>query len=226
MNEHGESVWAEPVFPPSSRRSVHVSYGLEDLFNERRPISLSDVAAALWAEPRASAQHDDFCDSRPIYPLGPCSCEELRKVRALNRPHIAAERIQALWRGHKTRQDLAKKNAEEIAVVEARWRRYDERYRIYVVCQNLMVEMMKDDTLWDATSTPYYIWMLEMGGPWIDEAEDFMRLRGWIRPQNEVRTHILKNFLVDALMQCGFTETQGRAFVSIVNTFKVPGESE
>jgi hypothetical protein len=163
-----------------------------------------------------------FCGGQWDTATGLCACETLWMIRQRHRPHYMAERIQSLWRGYKIRKELMMKRAEEIAPLETKWRRFDERYRIYVVCQNLMVELKKDDPLWDATATPFYLWMLEVGGPWIADAEHFMYLRGWVRPKNEVRTTILKRFAVDAMTQCGFKESDAWGLLSIVNTFKVP----
>jgi hypothetical protein len=42
-------------------RTVLYSQGLEDLFNERRPIDLADVSAALFAPPRAQSAIQEEC---------------------------------------------------------------------------------------------------------------------------------------------------------------------
>jgi hypothetical protein len=147
------------------------------------------------------------------------------------------ERIQAIWRGRKTRREVAKKNAEEIAATETHWRSYDECYRIYVVCQTLMVELMKDDerrmdllknnVLWDPTETPFYVWMCDVGGPWLAVAEEYMRIRGWRRPApRPVDPKRLKAYLLDAANQCGVPNTTAEAFLSIAGSFKVPDEWE
>lgn len=159
-------------------------------------------------------------NARSSCPNKPCVCEELERIRARHRPSYAATRIQSLWRGFKSRKDLAKKNAEEIAVVEERWRLYDQGYRLYVLCQNLMVAVKRDDPLWDATATPFYIWMLEDGGPWIEEAEDFMRLRGWVRPKNSrPPMSLVKSFFTDALAQCGLTAEEQRIAMALMDAF-------
>jgi hypothetical protein len=142
-------------------------------------------------------------------------------MRALNRPKIAATRIQALWRGYVGRQMVAEKKKREIAMLEDHWRHYDAKYRSYVVAQNLLVELKKNDPTWDPTQTIYYRWMLEEGGPWIEEAEHEMMKRGWVRPETELNVPILKELLVGVMQHCGFEEEDARALLSIVATFRV-----
>ncbi len=136
------------------------------------------------------------------------------------RPHIEATLIQSLWRGYKTRNELKEKHKEEIAAVESRWREYDEQYRISVICQNLMVHLKKSDRLWDATQTPFYVWMLEDGGPWIAAAEEFMQLRGWVRPKNyPLKMTTVKKFIQDALQQCDASAAEERIVMALMDSF-------
>jgi hypothetical protein len=161
----------------------------------------------------------DCGNARSSCPNSLCICVELERIRARHRPSYAATRIQSLWRGHKSRKDLIKKNAEELAVVEERWRLYDQEYRLCVLSQNLMVALKRDDDLWDATATSFYIWMLE-NGPWIEEAEDFMRLRGWVRPKNSrLPLSLILSFFTDALKQCGLTAEEMRIARALMDTF-------
>jgi hypothetical protein len=186
--------------------------GLEDLFREARPLSLRDVAVALWAEPHSLAEEQA---------LGHSAYEILREMRALHRPRIAVTRIQALWRGYQARKSIQEKKADEISpFLLPMWRHYDEKYQMYVVCQNLLVELKKDDPTWDATQSPYYLWMLEVGGPRIEDAEKFLFARGWVRPENELNVPLLKELLTGVMMHCGFEEKDARAILSVVATFK------
>ncbi len=218
---------SEMAFPALPRRRVVVSMGLEDLFREERPLDLSDLAAALWAEPREleSAECDDFCDGLHVYPLGPCACGGLRKMRALHRPQIVATRIQALWRGYATRKKTAQMKAD-IDALMPHWAHFNEKYETYAIAQNLVEELKKDDPTWDATQTPYYIWMRDVGLPWLHGAEHYMRIRGWTRPQTKLNTPVLKELLVMVMMHCGFEEKDAWAIFSVVGSFKVPEEWE
>ncbi len=166
-------------------------------------------------------------NARSSCPSDPCICETLERIRRQHRPSFMATRIQSVWRGHKTRKDLAKKHAEELAVVEERWRLYDKRYRLYVLCQNLMVAVKRDDPLWHADETPFYLWMLEVGGPWIEEAEDFMRARGWVRPRKSpISMALMKGFFRDALQQCGIGAEEMRIATALMDTFAAAVEEE
>jgi hypothetical protein len=138
-----------------------------------------------------------------------------------------ATRIQSLWRGYTTRKLVAKKKIAEVAIIEDHWRHYDEKYRLYVLCQNLMVAVKRDDPLWHADETPFYLWMLEVGGPWIEEAEDFMLRRGWVRPQkSRISMALMKSFFTDALQQCGLTAEEMRIATSLMDTFAAAVEEE
>jgi hypothetical protein len=202
MNERGEGVWADFSLP-------------------RRPIGLGDVVVALFSEPRPSSGHDEFCDGLPIYSFGPCSCEELRNIRALNRPHMAAERIQSLWRGYSTRKSIQERNAEEIASAEPIWRIYDEDYNRSVLCQNLLCELKKDDPTWDATQTRHYQWMLKTGGPLLEEYETYMLRRGWVRPQKKnIHVGFTLRALYNTLKECGVSDTEPRALFAIVKALE------
>jgi hypothetical protein len=221
MNAAGESVWAvDPLRAYAEPCFCDACEGAPKMRGE--PCHLCGeplwgcAALGCW-RPSCGPDGVEYLYEDGQHPLSP--------QHPLNRGR-SARQIQALWRGHATRKSLAKKKAEEIAVVEKRWRIYDEKYRIYVVCQTLAVELNKDDALWDASATPWDLWMLEVGGPWLADAEDFLRVRGWRRPQNEVRTALLKRYLVGVFLDQGFSESTANAFLSIVGTFKVPGEWE
>jgi hypothetical protein len=206
--------------PDPMARTVYASMGLEDLFRSQKPLDLSDLAAALWSSPRASAEHDDFCDGLHVYPLGPCACDQLRKIRALHRPHIAATQIQALWRGYTTRQEVAKRNAAEVKKYTPAWRSLDDQYRMYVFCQTLMGELKKDDPTWDATAEPYYIWMMEHG-PILEEWETFLRRRGWVRPKNKgvLNTHVFKRLINGVLESSGVPQSHWKTTMALYDTF-------
>jgi hypothetical protein len=179
---------------------------LEDLFNERRPIDLADISAALWAPP-------SFAE--------PCVCETLRRIRARHRPAILVTRIQSLWRGYKTRKSIQERNAEEVAAFLPIWRLYDEDYNRSVLCQTLMCELKKDDPTWDATQTRYYQWMLKTGGPFIEECETYMLLRGWVRPQKQ-NLHIgfTLRALYAVMKDCGVSDRDPKALSALVKTFE------
>jgi hypothetical protein len=203
MNESGESVWADFSPPPSP---------LDQLFRARRPISLRDLAVALWAEPYSSAEEEA---------LGRSAYETLREIRALHRPHMAAERIQSLWRGYSTRKSIQERNAEEIAAAEPIWRIYDEDYNRSVLCQNLLCELKKDDPNWDATQTRHYQWMLKTGGPLLEEYETYMLRRGWVRPQKKnIHVGFTLRALYNTLKECGVSDTDPRALFAIVKALE------
>ncbi len=223
-----EDLWESGTLPPPSKipktnqmaRTVNASYGLEDLFCTQKAIDLSDVAAALWSAPRVSAEHEDFCDGLHVYPLGPCACEQLHKIRTLHRPHNAATQIQAIWRGYVARKDLAKRNAEEVRKYTPAWRSLDDQYRMYVFCQTLMAELKKDDPTWDATAEPYYIWMMEHG-PILEEWETFLRRRGWVRPKNKgvLNTHVFKRLIYGVLESSGVPQSHWKTTMALYDTF-------
>jgi hypothetical protein len=205
-------------------RTVLFSNGLEDLFQERRPIDLADVAGALWADPLASAECDDFCDGLHVYPLGPCACGGLRRIRARHRPAVMATRIQSLWRGYKTRKTIEERNAEEIEAMLPIWRFYDEDYNRSVLCQTLMVELKRDDPTWDATQTPHYQWMLIIGGPFLEECETYMLRRGWVRPQKQnLHVGLTLTALYQVIADCGFSDRDPKALSALVRTFEILG---
>jgi len=93
-----------------------------------------------------------------------------------------ASALQALWRGHKARKQLKERNAEEVRAATPLWRTYDEEYKMNAICQTIEAELKKDDPSWDATKTPYYIWMQE-NSRFLDTCETYLRRRGWVRPR-------------------------------------------
>jgi hypothetical protein len=203
-------------------RTVLFSNGLEDLFHERRPIALADVAGALWAEPLASAECDDFCDGLHVYPLGPCACGGLRRIRARHRPAILATRIQSVWRGYKTRKEIQERNTEEIAATLPIWRIYDEDYNRSVLCQTFLCELKKDDPTWDATQTRHYKWMLNTGGPFLEECETYMLRRGWVRSQKpNIHVRFTLRSLYNVMEECGVNDKDPRALMALVKTFEI-----
>ena len=111
-----------------------------------------------------------------------CPVERLFTLRDRMARADTALRVQALWRGYKARKSLAERNAEELRAVTPLWRTYDEQYKMYAICQTIEAELKKDDAAWDATKTPYYVWMLEHSR-FIDDCETYMRRRGWVRPR-------------------------------------------
>lgn len=196
-------------------RTVLFSNGLEDLFQERRPIDLADVAGALWAEPLASAECDDFCDGLHVYPLGPCACGGLRRIRARHRPAIMATRIQSFWRGYKTR-----KNIEDIKRALPVWKLLDADYYCHRLCQTFMVELKKDDPTWDATQTAHYQWMLS-GGRTLERYETFMLERGWVRPQKpNIHVGFILNSLYSVMKDCGVSDKDPNALFALAKTFE------
>jgi hypothetical protein len=203
-----------------------------------RPLSLEDIVVELFAPSAPAFAEPCYCDicngaeklrgvpcgscGEPLWGCAglSCVCGILRRIRARHRPAILATRIQSLWRGYKTRKDIAEKNAEDIRAFEPLWRFYDEKYRTYVLCQNLVVALKKSDPSYDVTQTPYYIWMLETGGPWIEEAEEFMRLRGWVRPKStKVNLGVLRIMCEDIFKHCGLTDQEQRVALGLFDSF-------
>jgi hypothetical protein len=201
-----------------------------------RPLSLDDVVAELFA-PQAFAEpcYCDICNGAEKLRGAPCgSCGEpmwgcaglscvcglLARIRARHRPAILATRIQSLWRGYKTRKDIQEKNDAEVAVIEDHWRHYDEKYRTYVICQNLVVALKKNDPSYDVTQTIYYRWMLEEGGPWIAEAEDFMLQRGWVRPKStKLNMGVLSILFEGILKHCDLTDEEQQIALALMDSF-------
>ena len=202
-----------------------------------RPLDLQDLA--MLFDPRAPAFMEPcYCEScdgadklrgvpcrscgEPMWGCSSldCVCGVLNRIRFRHRPAIMATRIQSLWRGYKTRKHIADKNTEEIQAVEPLWRFYDEKYRTYVLCQNLVVALKKDDPSYDVTKTPYYIWMLETGGPWIEDAENFMFRRGWVRPKSKkVNMGVLRIMCEDIFKHCGLTDEEQRVALGLFDSF-------
>ena len=192
---------------------------LESLFSERRPLSLEDVCVALFAAPTVC----ESCDEEVWgCPSEPCICKTLERIRARHRPALMATRIQSMWRGYKTRKQIQERNAEEIAATLPIWKMYDEDYNRSVLCQTLMCELKKDDPTWDATQSRHYIWMLNTGGPFLEECETYMLRRGWVRPQKQ-NLHIgfTLRALYNAMKDCGVSELDPRAVSALVKTFEV-----
>jgi hypothetical protein len=258
---------------------------LESLFRERRPISLGDVTAALFAAPMAFAEpcycnlccetpklrgvpcgscHEllwgcaatgcwnENCPRIPVKrevcwcssclgtevthglicvscgwqtsgcPRDPCICKTLEEIRSRHRPHILATRIQSVWRGYKTRKEIQERNAEEIAATLPIWRIYDEDYNRSVLCQTFLCELKKDDPTWDATQTRHYKWMLNTGGPFLEECETYMLRRGWVRPQKpNIHVRFTLRALYNVMEECGVNDKDPRALMALVKTFEV-----
>jgi hypothetical protein len=85
----------------------------------------------------------------------------------------------AIWQNAKARKDAA-----EVAAAEPLWASLDEAYRLCVLCQNLAVILHQGDGSWDATETPWYIWMLTQGR-YLDSLETYLFERGWVRPEQQ-----------------------------------------
>lgn len=122
--------------------------------------------------------------------------------------------LQSLWRGYKTRKDVAERNAEEVAAVTDLWRTYDEQYKAYAICQTIEAELKKDDPTWDATKTPYYVWMLEHSR-FIDECETYMRRRGWVRPKKTRFRYpsVFLKMVKSVLVSCDMPAAKQRLFL-------------
>lgn len=154
-------------------------------------------------------------------PSEPCVCETLRTIRARHRPHILATRIQSLWRGYKTRKDIQERNAEEVKAVLPIWRIYDEDYNRSVLCQNFLVELKKNDPTWDATQSRHYKWMLNVGGPFLEESETYMRRRGWVRPKKyNLNIRFTVAAIYQVLAECGIRDDDADAFAALVKTLE------
>jgi hypothetical protein len=148
-----------------------------------------------------------------------CPMESLFSLRNRVERQEAATLVQSLWRGSKTRKDLAIKNAEEVRRYTPIWRSYDEQYRMNVFCQTLMVKLKKDDPSWDATKTPYYTWMMEQG-PVLEEWETFLFQRGWVRPKNtHLNTTVFKRLIQDVLESSGVPQSHWNTTMALYDTF-------
>ena len=91
--------------------------------------------------------------------------------------------LQTLWRGYSVRKTLAEKTfGPELAAAEPLWASLDEAYRLCIVCQNYAVVLNHSNDEWDATESPWYIWMLTQGR-YLDNLEIYMMKRGWRRPE-------------------------------------------
>ena len=126
-----------------------------------------------------------------------------------------ASSFQALWRGYSERKKLREKNAMEIGVALPNWRKLDEQYKMFALCQTIYVKLKEDEEGWDPTTTLYYEWMMNYG-PLLEEYEDWMRVRGWKRPKRTY-FHIPRfaELLNDVLKECGFA-TLGPRVVEII----------
>ena len=191
------------------------------------PLTLADISDL----PAISARMDE--QGRCIWatPIRFCSCgEELLAtsyeicsdcwLADYRRRYHGAIGVQTLWRGYKTRKDLAAKNAEEVLAYTPIWRSFDDEYRMMVFCQTLMAELKKDDPSWDATQEPYYIWMMEHG-PILEEWETFLRLRGWVRPKNQghLNTVVFKRLIQGVFDSCDLRMGSRKAVMVLYNTF-------
>lgn len=141
-----------------------------------RPWELSmdpffDEYVASLGPPPLSLTH--LC---PIESQVPLSVRMLRTDTAL--------RIQSLWRGYKVRKTLAEaKYAQQAAA----WRTRESLDEVYCMCvhsQNLAVELHRMDPTWDATQTPWYIWMLTQGR-YLESVEAFLVKCGWALPPSQ-----------------------------------------
>ena len=120
----------------------------------------------------------------------------------------------------KTRKTLAERNAEEVRAMEPLWRYFDDTYRMYTFCQTLNCELKKDDAEFDATKTPYYIWMLEHSRQ-IEELETYMRRRGWVRPKKKglLNVNTFKRCIRGVLCSCGIPLKDQKVAMALYDTF-------
>jgi len=140
----------------------------------------------------AFVETNDFwkplCFNKPRGCAYVCSCrtpeDQERYLRTSRLVMRAVRKAQALWRGYTTRKNLAKRNEKEVRAMEPLWHYLDDTYRMCVFCQTLNCKLKKSDPEFDATKTPYYIWMLEHSRQ-IEEMETYLQRRGWVRPKNE-----------------------------------------
>lgn len=89
--------------------------------------------------------------------------------------------FQALWRGYQVRKSLQAVALCSSLQAVALWSSLDEAYRLCVLCQDLAVILHYADKSWDATETPWYVWMLTQGR-YLEALEVFLEKRGWVRP--------------------------------------------
>jgi len=111
-----------------------------------------------------------------------CVCPIRRTLSLRDRmfAHDAATSFQAAWRGYRTRKSLKLQQDEEFQEALSAWKQIDEIYRLCCLCQNTLVDLNRNDSGWDAESTPYYKTMLTEG-PVLEQLEIYLQRRGWKR---------------------------------------------
>lgn len=159
MNERGEMIWAENLYSQYERPW---ELSMDPYFDE--------FVASL---PIPSLSRTHLCPVESQFPL----------AQRMHRTDTA-ERIQALWRGYKVRKTLEEQKAAEIAAVLPLWKSLDEVYRIFVKCQSYANILNYNNPTWDATESPWYIWMLTQGRH-IESIETYLFERGWVRPAEQ-----------------------------------------
>lgn len=95
--------------------------------------------------------------------------------------HDAVTSFQAAWRGYRTRKSLQLQKDEEFQEVLSSWKQLDEIYRLCSLCQDVLVDLHRNDPTWDAESTSYYKAMLTEGRA-LEQLEIYLQRRGWKRP--------------------------------------------
>ncbi len=91
--------------------------------------------------------------------------------------YLAAQPLQALWRGYSYR----KSRAAALKALERQWEEQDVNYRLAADSQTLAVHLCKDDPSFDPEKSFYYTSML-VWGRLIEETENKMFALGWKRP--------------------------------------------
>jgi hypothetical protein len=90
---------------------------------------------------------------------------------------IAAQPLQALWRGYSCR----KKREAVLSALEQQWEALDMRYRLAVESQTLTVKLCSDNPSFNPEKSFYYVSML-LWGREIEALEREMFALGWKRP--------------------------------------------
>lgn len=91
--------------------------------------------------------------------------------------YLAAQPLQALWRGYSYR----KKRAAALQALERQWEEHDVQYRLAAESQTLACYLCKNNPSFDPEKSFYYTSML-VWGRLIEEAENEMFALGWKRP--------------------------------------------
>lgn len=144
-----------------------------------------------------------------------CPVERLFSLSERMARADTALRLQALWRGYQARKSIAERNAEEVRAVTPLWRTFDEEYKMNAICQTIEAELKKGDAAWDATKTPYYVWMSEHSR-FIDDCETYLRRRGWVRPKKTRFRHpsVFYNMVKGVLRSNGVSAAEERLLMT------------